>query len=174
VVASGVAAGFGLFTRYDFIVDAVIVASFIVWRFYAQAGGAQQHRVREGLRELLWFVVGVLPFALLDGAWNTIRFGAPWKVGESAVAQFGFPLWQGIPNLLVSPGKGLLWYVPLLLLVPFGATRFYRCVPSLAWLIAALSMASLLFYGTVQYWHGDPAWGPRYLFPLVPLLILPL
>jgi hypothetical protein len=31
-----------------------------------------------------------------------------------------------------------------------------------------------LLYGYVQYWHGDPAWGPRYVYPLVPFLTLPL
>jgi hypothetical protein len=173
VVVSGFAAGFGLFTRYDFFVTTIIVAGFIVWCFSARARPSGQNTLRVALRALLLFALGVLPFALLDAAWNTLRFGAPWKVGESAAAQFGFPLWQGIPNLLVSPGKGILWYVPLLLLVPFAARRFYARVPNLAWLIAALFVATLLFYGSVLYWHGDPAWGPRYLFPIVPLLILP-
>ncbi len=174
IALSGAAAGFGLFTRYDFILETVVLAGFIVWCSWDPAKTTQLSPVGVALRALLWFAAGVAPFALADGVWNTLRFGAPWKVGESAAAQFGFPVWQGVPNLLVSPGKGLVWYAPLLVLVPFAARRFFRRDPRLAWLIGVLFIASLLFYGSVQYWHGDPAWGPRYLFPVVPLLILPL
>jgi hypothetical protein len=31
-----------------------------------------------------------------------------------------------------------------------------------------------MLYSYVTYWHGDPAWGPRYIYPIVPFLTLPL
>jgi Dolichyl-phosphate-mannose-protein mannosyltransferase len=129
---------------------------------------------RRLLPSLAAVAVGSAPFLLADAAWNTIRLGAPWRVGQSLSAQFGFPIWQGIPNLLVSPGKGLIWYLPLLWLVPFAFGRFRRRAPEVAWLAVLLFVVAVLFYANLIYWHGDPAWGPRYLFPVVPLLVLPL
>jgi hypothetical protein len=39
---------------------------------------------------------------------------------------------------------------------------------------AALVLVTVLFYSNVLYWHGDPSWGPRYLYVVVPYLVLPL
>jgi hypothetical protein len=47
-------------------------------------------------------------------------------------------------------------------------------LPALAALFAALVLVPLLFYANVLYWHGDPAWGPRYLYTALPYLVLPL
>ncbi|HEV3312594.1 MAG TPA: phospholipid carrier-dependent glycosyltransferase [Chloroflexota bacterium] len=192
LLAAGAAVGFGLFTRYDFVILALPVFVWLMLTLgprpgQAGLGGSEgspddrglilklEAKIEiAGLRTVAPFVLGVAPFVLLDAAWNAVRFGAPWNVGESATGQFGYPVWQGILNLLVSPGKGLLWYLPLLWLVPPAIGPFRQRVGDLVWLATALLVASLLFYGSLSYWHGDPAWGPRYLFPLVPLFVLPL
>jgi hypothetical protein len=77
-------------------------------------------------------------------------------------------------GLVVSPGKGLLWYLPLVFLLPFAARDFSRRHPSIAYFFLALIVLPILFYSNILYWHGDPAWGPRYLYTAVPYLILPL
>jgi hypothetical protein len=51
---------------------------------------------------------------------------------------------------------------------------FARRLPQLSIAIAANTAGFFLLYGYVTYWHGDPTWGPRYVFPTVPLLLLPL
>lgn len=176
---SGMAAGFGLLTRYDFAIDVLVLAGLIPWLFRQPSASDRSptdepRPARTPIRTLYLFAIGVAPFLILDAVWNTVRFGAPWRVGESVRGQLGFPPWQGAPNLLVSPGKGLVWYLPLLLLTPFVFRRFCIRAPAAATCAVAFLVVSLLFYGDVVYWHGDPAWGPRYLFPVVPLLLLPL
>ncbi|SRR5579884_137160 len=170
ILAGGVAAGVGIGTRYDFVVPVVVLAGFLVWMLLTEAGNTP---ALARLRGITPFLLGLVPFLALDAAWNMVRFGSPFSVGESAGAQLGFPPWQGIPNLLISPGKGLLWYLPLLWLIPLVVLRFRRRDGQALALIATLVLASVVFYSTVIYWHGDPAWGPRYLFPLVPVLLVP-
>ena len=55
-------------------------------------------------------------------------------------------------------------YLPLLFLLPVVAIRFARRAPDLAWFTGILFVASLCFYGTVVYWHGDPAFGDHDIY----------
>lgn len=191
LLLSGGAAGVGLFTRYDFVIYAVVLLGFVMWWFRRGFNTEAQRRGqapsdpdrrkraysdprRPWLLAGACFLLGLVPFGVADGLWNTVRFGAPWRLGESASAQLGLPIWQGVPNLLLSPAKGIVWYLPLLWLLPLAIRPFWRRSPDQGWLIAVLFASAVLFYANIVYWHGDPAWGPRYLFPVVPLLILPL
>jgi hypothetical protein len=76
--------------------------------------------------------------------------------------------------LLVSLGKGLLWYCPLLLLALVLWPRFLARRRAEALLALGIVAPSLVVFGTYPVWWGGICWGPRYLVPLLPLLLLPL
>jgi 4-amino-4-deoxy-L-arabinose transferase-like glycosyltransferase len=126
---------------------------------------------------LLFGLLGLaLPLAALLG-YNTLLFGAPTNsgygsVGAQAVAQHGN--WRtGLYGLTVSSGKGLLIYSPSILLglIGLGARPRQQWRESL---LAALMLVShIAFYSNVGYWHGDGAWGPRYMVFVVPFAYLP-
>jgi len=126
------------------------------------------------LRDLALYGVGVLPSVLINIVYDVIRWGRPLQTGPKPDHTLGFPPWIGLPDLLVSPGKGLLWYTPAVLLLVLAARPFWRRCPRPAVLFALICGVYLLFYANVNYWHGDPAWGPRYLYATLPYLILPL
>jgi hypothetical protein len=183
LLLAGAAIGFGIFTRYDFVIPGAILFVWASWQLWpgrntdsgdGSTESATQKSLWSKLVDVVWpLVLGVAPFILLDAAWNSERYGVPWRIGESASAQLGFPIWQGVPNLMVSPGKGLLWYLPLVWLLPFAVRPFWSRCREIS-LLSTLFICMTLFYANFIYWHGDPAWGPRYLYPLVPLLVLPL
>jgi Ca2+/Na+ antiporter len=125
-------------------------------------------------RDLALYAAGVLPSLVINAAYNVARFGKPLQLEPHGDASFGFPPWLGLPDLLISPGKGLLWYTPAVLLLILAARPFWRRCPLPATLFALICGGYLLFYSNVNYWHGDPAWGPRYLYATLPYLILPL
>jgi 4-amino-4-deoxy-L-arabinose transferase-like glycosyltransferase len=79
----------------------------------------------------------------------------------------------GLHGLLSSPGKGLLVTAPTVLLGFAGLRPFYRRHRRLALAIVGLSLSFLLFNATRRGWHGGASWGPRYLLPVLPLLLLP-
>jgi len=84
-------------------------------------------------------------------------------------------LWDGLVGLLVSPGAGLFAYSPLLLMLPLLWPGFWRAHRAEALTVLALTASFLVLCGRFVFWHGLwSAPGPRYLFALTPLLLLPL
>jgi len=84
------------------------------------------------------------------------------------------PLLQGVFGLLLSPGKGLLWYAFPIVLSFFGWVPFARKHLPEAVFIALLSLPVLALFSLYSFWPGDGSWGPRYLTPALPFLLLPI
>lgn len=167
LLLAGTASGLTIFTRYDAVIYMpVLVLWLVILRWRSERRG-------ELVGDAIAYGLGVLPWVCFLMLWNQLRFGSPFNVALH-LKTFGEPPWIGLPGLLVSPGKGIIWYVPLLFLLPWAAPRQYRRLPGLALVFSALVVIALGFYANVLYWHGDPAWGPRYLYPVLPYLILPL
>ena len=102
-----------------------------------------------------------------------MRFGDVFESGYGAALQEMHLLsrspWPGIAGLLVSPGRGLLWMAPGILLAPLGLAWAWRRGERL-WPLAtiAVSLAVLAPAALAPGWHGAWTYGPRYLLPLVP------
>lgn len=167
LLLAGCAAGLAIFTRYDAAMFLPVLAAYPeVVRWLKKERAAIP-------RDWLVFAAGVVPWVILLLLWNVARFGSPLKTGLQEPT-LGEPPWLGFLGLTISPGKGLIWYLPLVLLLPWAVPRLYRRNAPLCLLFAALVLLPILFYANVLYWHGDPAWGPRYLYVAVPYLVLPL
>lgn len=168
LIYSGAAVGIAAITRYQ---DAAIGILGIA--LYLVLPGGRVRGVVPRIRSLLLAGLGLLPFILLDVWYNWVRYDKIFASGHQERV-FGYPIWLGVPGLLVSPGKGLLWYCPVILLLVVAGPRFARRYPALTVAFATMVATFVLLYSDVVYWHGDPAWGPRYLYPAVPYLTLPL
>ena len=131
---------------------------------------------RGGRRALALFLA---PPLAVCGWWcwfNTVRFGRPLDFGYLAAIQGDFHLTAlpvGVVGQLLSPGRGLVWYAPGLLLAVWGWPVLARRDRGLAWALGLACLAPLLFYSLRSAWWGNWCWGPRYLIPVVPLLALP-
>lgn len=119
-----------------------------------------------------------LPLALCllaVGLFNWYRFGSPLASGYNPDdAPFQGPLYAGLYGLLFSSGKSLLLYTPPLLAAAGAWPAFARQRRAEAALILGLAGSTLLLYASYPVWHGGWCWGPRYLLPVVPLLLVPL
>lgn len=141
--------GFALFTRPD-----LIVLLPIYWT------------EKNPFEKYLHLVAGALPFVLALFAYNHYRFGSILTDGHSQDPAIAVDMYsRGIPGLLFSPGKGLFWYAPLTVIAIFhcGDWRF--------WSPFAFS---LVLHGFLHDWTGGMGWGPRFLFPVLPVLFMPL
>src|SRR5207237_10927312 len=76
-------------------------------------------------------------------------------------------------GLLLSPGASIVMYVPLVLAVAASFPAFLRRWRAEALLITALLVLRLLVYAQWSFWDGRE-WGPRFLVPVLPLLVLML
>ncbi len=132
-----------------------------------------------------WFLagcIGTAPFVVLVCLHNYVRFGDIFEHGyqEAVFRRYGLtelfaakPL-PTILSVLASPGKGLLWYCPILLVAVFGFRDFYKKFPFLLTLCLVAALGSLVFNSFFTIWAGDLAWGPRFQTSIIPLLLLPI
>ena len=127
--------------------------------------------VRRGLLAGLPVVAAVL----VTLYYNEVRFGNPLDTGylrDETVLLGSF--WTGVAGLLFSPGRSVFMYSPVTLaglvaLVALGR----RDRPTMV-LLAGEFVVMLCFYASFAHWDGERSYGPRYLLPVVPLLVLPL
>ncbi len=107
---------------------------------------------------------------VLQLAANALR-GSVWDVGYGGLAlRFSTPLATGLVGLLVSPGKGLVFYAPVVVLAAFGWRRL--ALPARL-LLFAIPTAHILVVARWSWWEGGTAWGPRLLLPVLPLVCAP-
>ncbi|HET7343749.1 MAG TPA: hypothetical protein VFL90_19955 [Methylomirabilota bacterium] len=128
------------------------------------------------------FVAGLTPAIAALGLYNVARFGSLFETGRSvdpgAAATFGYGTWvwpwRGLYGLLVSPGKGILIYCPIVILSALAWPAFHRRCPRLAVVLASLIVVRLVFIAARSDWHGGFGLGPRYLYMLFPFLVIPI
>lgn len=107
-------------------------------------------------------------------AYNLYAFGN-LVAGGYGEETWSTPLYVGLYGLLLSSGKSLFLYVPLTIVVPLALVVFYRTGRQAeTFLFAALFVVHLLLHAGWWSWYGGWSWGPRFLVPALPFLILPL
>jgi hypothetical protein len=121
-------------------------------------------------------VLGVLAY----GSYNYLNFGNPLVTSEevylaqgsgSLSGSFGTPLYFGLFGNLVSIHKGLLLYVPLAALGVLGLAYAPRRE---LLLLLGLIFSMLIPYSRWYEWGGGLSYGPRFLVPIIPYLIIPV
>lgn len=127
------------------------------------------------------FFLFLLPFVGLFFWYNYCRFGTIFETGYGLMAaRLGFDFFTGTPILtgllgfVLSPGKGFFYYSPVAVLFFFSINIFRKTHPLPAFCFILIILLYLFFYSRNIYWHGDWAWGPRYIFITTPFLILPI
>jgi hypothetical protein len=131
---------------------------------------------RAGIRSLLSFSLPLLVSIIFVAWYDTVRFGGPLQYGQAgnAAAAMVTPIWFGFLGQLISPGKGILLYSPILLLAALAIPAFARKHPAAAFLALGVGLTSLLPSSPLSDWYGGDAWGPRFVMCGLPLLTLPL
>lgn len=113
-------------------------------------------------------LVALLLFVYNYGRFQTI-FSFPTVPGEA----FTTPLWTGLSGQLWSSGKGVIFYVPLTLMIVVSYVINGRKMLSASYLVAlSILLIAVIFYGKWFDWPGGKAWGPRFLVPTMPALIM--
>ena len=148
------------------------------------------------------FMAPVLGFAAAlagHAVYNVARFGNPFESGYGAQATasaYTTPLLVGVYGLLLSSGKGVMWFAPALWIA--APTWLRNAIPvrfaparsagrdsklriwlesldteaRVRWGALLAAAAALLLYGRFQHWAGDGSFGPRYLLPVLPCAFL--
>jgi hypothetical protein len=131
----------------------------------------------QGIRDkplppILAFALPLALTALLLSGYNYARYGDVLQTGYLPQEKFSTPWLEGISGLLVSPGRGLFLHAPVLLVSLLTTPAFvkrHRLEAALALLVSA---SYVLLYGRWFFWHAGYAWGPRFLVPIVPFVVI--
>lgn len=163
--ASGFALAFAVVTKPA---DAVLVPAFGL--YVVAVLRAQRLSLREAAPALAQFI-SPLAIGFLFLVWlNWLRFGSVLETGYEHDA-FTNPFLSGIYGLVFSFNKGIIFYAPLVLLAPVGIGLMARAHREEAVLIVLASLSYVSLFAKYAVWGAGWAWGPRYLVPIVPLLM---
>jgi hypothetical protein len=160
----GLACGLGLMTRAAFALASV-------WFFgYLLLAGSMKWRER--LRALVPFLILAGCGAAVTALVNWVRWGSPLDFGHHRADEaFDYPPLQGLYGLLLSPGKSIFLYSPILLLVCAYAGILWQRGRAEVVLVLGITLSYLALYCRWYDWMGGLAWGPRFLVPLIPVWI---
>jgi hypothetical protein len=138
------------FTRPTSAIGIIAVTIYVCWRYrsaflpYAAAGAA-------------WFALFLY--------WSWSHFGAffpeYYQAGRLDFSVFG----TALAGQLISPGRGLLVYVPALFFLAYLLARGWRDLPHkpLAALALACAGGQLFSAAAYPHWWGGTSYGPRFL-----------
>jgi hypothetical protein len=150
---SGFALGLSLLFRPTNII------AFPVW------GKAVWDKGKSAAWSVFALIIGMLGLALF----NWIRFGSIFDFGYGEES-FVKNLFDGLYGILLSPGRSLFLYSPILTLAIPGAWSFYKKEKSLT-VISVLAVLSYVFMAASWHsWDGGWSWGSRLLTPIIPIL----
>jgi len=137
------------------------------------------------LRPLIAFYMPIFIVGCGLLIFNYQRYGNPLNTGYLPQETFSAIWWQGILGQLISPGRGLLIYSPILILAFFGLRKFWqRHAPhsnhnllnvrgKIETIIAlAIILGHVLLYGKWFMWHGGFAWGARFMIATLPFWMI--
>jgi len=166
----GAAAGFAISTEYPTVLIVAVIFATLLLR-------------RTTFPILACAIAGAIAGAIPALVYHQLAFGAPWITGYSLKAHGDFqaihergilgvslPKLESLWGVLFSARRGVLFYCPLLLLMPFG---LWRMVKTRGWRdagpILMASVAYVLFAAGFVDWQAGWCAAARHLIPIVPL-----
>ena len=183
--AAAGALGFSTIVQYECIALLPFFALYVAMAWGRELIEIDGPSVRRAAVLALAFVAPVS----LGLVYHGLCFGAPlslpyhfqnpmWAHNASFAAQFGAPLKDGLHMLLLQfPGGypfGVVALHPVLFVVPWGFYWFLRERPAAAVAQAAMLIAFVCLMGKYATAGGGSSGDPRYLFPVFPLMFVPV
>lgn len=162
--------GFAFITRISMILAILVTCAYLLIVYRSTLATRIQGLFLAGLT--------LLPFIAWQCWYNYLRTGIFYKspVQTAVYAEnnaLNGNIFVGIAGILISPGKSLLIYAPLLILSAFLFKKFYQEHQKEAIYIGALTILWFILHSRLRSWYGAWGWGPRHYITILPLIFLP-
>lgn len=171
IIAAFVCLGFGFITRISIVIPIAAAFGYIV---LVSRGTAISKLKNIGLALLT-----TIPFFLWQCWYNNLRTGFFYLSPIQTDEKYKFAntldgnIFVGLQGFLLSPGKSIFVYAPLLILSLFLFRKFFKEYTKETLYIVAIAIPWFLLHARLRNWYGAWGWGPRHLLPILPLLFLP-
>ena len=167
LVLGGAGLGAAILVRHELALVCLPIGLWLI----VESKGDWRLAVRRGLQS----GAPVATAVLLTLYYNQIRFGNLFDTGylrDETLAIGSF--WAGLVGLLFSPGRSVFVYSPVIIGGLAAMVALRRRDPATLLLFAGQSVLMLCFYSSLVNWDGERSYGPRYLLPVIPFLVLPI
>jgi hypothetical protein len=177
-VLAGLLAGLAVATRANNLFLVPIFGLYLLatsWRLSTitnKSPALSFQHLAASLRPLAYYLLGLIPPALLLMGYNWVRAANPLQTGYD-LTLFSSNFWLGLYKLLFSPLRGFLIYSPILILSLPGVIWLWKQHRAEAALILGVTGVTL---GLFSIWASGEglSWGSRFLIPVIPFLCLAL
>ena len=169
LIFCGFSLGASVLVRYDSFIIVVIILVFLIGTILKN---------KSKLKNLTCLLIPLFFCAIIFMGINYIQFGTFLEYGfkseSGSLVGNTSPIHAGVFGLLFSPGAGLFIFSPILFTIFVSFFDFYKKDKSSFLIFSAYLVSMLVFFGNLETWHGFVSWGPRYLLPVIPFLLIPL
>ncbi len=136
------------------------------------------------VRRLLNFSLGFFVPVCIFFIFNYIRFDNIFQTGYSVRGSEGTISTELVPQfiygvislykILLSPGKGVLIFNPIILLSFIALKKMYILNKKTFYFYVTTLIPYLIFFSFSSHWASYGAWGARYFIPVIPIMIIPV
>ena len=169
LIFCGFSLGISVLVRYDSFIIVGIILVFLIGTILKN---------KSKLTNLTCLLIPLFFCAIIFMGINYIQFGTLLEYSFKTESGYGLgptsPIHVGVFGLLFSPGAGLFIFSPILFTIFVSFFDFYKKDKSSFFIFSAYLVSMLVFFGSLETWHGFVSWGPRYLLPVIPFLLIPL
>jgi hypothetical protein len=164
-------------------VNILLIPVFAIYIAYSARNNLAGFVKREGYGwQILTFMAGSLAGVATMLAYNLSAFGSIITTSQNLydkkplLGDFTTPLYQGLFVNFLSPYRGLFIYCPFLILAPFGFYLMlrHRSQKSQILLFLAIFLLIVVPYSMWQDVTAGVSFGPRFVIPAIPFLLLPV
>ena len=158
----------------------VLLATCLMWSYFVRPtfsisiAGIALYLVIYHRAILLSFAVTACLWLGCFVAYSRYHFGQPLPpYYQSRNFRFGLSFWEGFAGTLISPSRGLLIYVPVLMFVAYLLVRYRQALRTRLFILSiSVVGAHLILISGFILWYAGHCYGPRLSTDLVPWFAL--
>ncbi len=176
-VVAGALVALAIATNVQYVVMVPAFFVYLGWRSWeGSRADARGGFLRLAVRRGAWWAPGLVICLVPLLIYNRLVFGSPFTTGYGLdpTNTLTYPWFDGAFGLLLSPGKGLVWFALPVVLTLWWWPRFAAAHRAETAFIVTATVPVIWLFSIYSFWHGDDSWGPRYLIPVLPLVLLPV
>lgn len=158
----------------------ILLATLLSWMYIVRPTFAV-HIIAITVYIFLFYRSVIFPYAIAGAVWFAVFAVYSWHLfGHLLPSYFRAGrlqfevFWTAFAGNLISPGRGLMVYVPVLFFIGYLLVRYRRWIayPRLVVLAIAVTVAHLVIISGFIHWWGGHSFGARFSTGLVPWFAL--